>query len=150
MKEMGLTPSTIVIKKEMQKANAFVQKHMGLKKEDRVLRLYRLRLGDTIPMMLETRYIREDLCPGIIEEELASSLWKVFENRYGHRPYKHHQSVKLAKISGKPTSLLGINDDSYVFLITGVTYLEDGRAIECEKSLYRSDKYELTFEAVAE
>ena len=37
-----------------------------------------------------------------------------------------------------------------VFLIKGVTYVEDHEPIECEESLYRSDKYELTFDAIVE
>lgn len=33
-------------------------------------------------MMFETHYIRKELCPGIEMEELDSSLWKVFEEKY--------------------------------------------------------------------
>ncbi|NIQ37479.1 MAG: UTRA domain-containing protein [Proteobacteria bacterium] len=46
--------------------------------------------------------------------------------------------------------MLGVEDGAVVYLIKGITYLRAGRAIECEESLYRSDKYELSFEAVAE
>jgi GntR family transcriptional regulator len=105
-------------------------------------------IDNDVPMMLETRYIRTDLCPGIQKEELSSSLWKVFETIYGCKPFRHSQNLRIAEITGDPASLLGLDDNSLVFLIKGTTYLEDGQAIECEESLYRSDKYDLAFEAI--
>jgi GntR family transcriptional regulator len=101
-------------------------------------------------MMVETRYIRSDLCPGILEEDLSSSLWQVFEKNYGLKPHRHSQNIRIAKASATVADLLGLEREAYVFLIKGATYLMDGRAIECEESLYRSDKYDLAFEAVVE
>jgi len=150
MTEMGLTPSTKVLSKKVVPANAFARDRLGLKKGTRIVRLNRLRLANDTPMMLETRYIRTDLCPGIQNQELTSSLWKVFEHIYGYKPYRHSQNLRIAKISGGSASLLGLKDDSLVFLIKGVTYLENGKAIECEESLYRSDKYDLAFEGIIE
>ena len=148
MKEMGLVPSTQVLSKKVIPANVFSRERLGLEENAKVLKLERLRLANDVPMMLETRYIRTDLCPGIEKEELSSSLWKVFENVYGCKPFRHAQNLRIAKISGDSASLLGLKEDSLVFLIKGVTYLENSDAIECEESLYRSDKYDLAFEAI--
>ena len=131
-------------------ANAFARDRLGLKKGAKIVRLNRLRLANDTPMMLETRYIRTDLCPDIQTQGLSSSLWKVFEDVYGFKPYKHSQNLRIAKISGNSASLLGLKDNSVVFLIKGVTYLENGEAIECEESFYRSDKYDLAFEGIIE
>ena len=46
----------------------------------------------------------------------------------------------VSYISGEPAKLLGLEKGSVVFLIRGITYIKDGRAIECEESFYRSDK----------
>jgi len=148
MREMGLVPSTRVLDKKVVPANAFARERLGLKKGDKVVRLNRLRVANEIPMMLETRYIRTDLCPGIENEELSASLWKVFEKVYGFKPYRHSQNLRIAKISGHDATLLGLKDNALVFLIKGITFLENGEAIECEESLYRSDKYDLAFEAI--
>ncbi|MDZ7697791.1 MAG: GntR family transcriptional regulator [Deltaproteobacteria bacterium] len=150
MKEMGLIPSTKVLGRKLMTANAYARERLGLKKGERIVRLNRLRLANDVPMMLETRYIRTDLCPDIQEKDLSESLWKVFETVYGCKPFRHSQNVRIAKISGESSSLLGLPEQAPVFLIKGVTYLEDGQAIECEESLYRSDKYDLTFEAIIE
>jgi GntR family transcriptional regulator len=148
MKEMGLVPSTRVLSKKVIPANTFSIERMGLKKRDKIVKLERLRLANDVPMMLETRYIRTDLCPGIQKEELSSSLWKVFETVYGCKPFRHSQNLRITQITGDPVSLLGLEDETLVFLIKGTTYLENGQAIECEESLYRSDKYDLAFEAI--
>ena len=150
MTEMGLTPTTRVLSKKVVSANAYARERLGLQKGTKVVRLERLRLADDIPMMLETRYIRSDLCPKIEQEELDSSLWNVFEGRYGLKPNRHSQGMTIATVSGHAASLLTLNDNSLVFLIKGVTYVQEGEPIECEESLYRSDKYELTFEAIVD
>ena len=150
MTEMGLAPSTRVLSKRITTANAFARDRLGLEKGTKVVRLERLRLADDIPMMLETRYIRTDLCPNIEQEELSASLWRVFEQRFGLKPNRHLQGMTIATVSGHAASLLTLNDNSLVFMIKGVTFVHDREPIECEESLYRSDKYELTFEAVVD
>ena len=150
MLEMGLTPSTKVLGMEVVSANSFAREKMDLKRGAKVALIKRLRLANDIPMMLETRYIQADICPGILKYDLSSSLWEVFEKWYGYKPHRHSQHLGVSRISGEPAKLLGLDDGSVVFLIRGVTYIKDGRAIECEESLYRSDKYDLAFDAVAD
>ena len=150
MQEMALTPSTLVISKKIVKANGYARSRMGLDKGAEVLRLKRLRLANDIPMMLETRYIRTDLCPGIEKEELNSSLWKVFEKKYGLKPNHHSQNMNIAVISGHSANVLTLEEGTYVFLIKGVTFVQNDLPIECEESFYRTDKYELAFEAVVD
>ena len=150
MTEMGLTPSTKVLSKKIVAANAFARQRLGLDKGEKVVRLERLRLADDVPMMLETRYIRTDLCPGIEKEELSSSLWRVFEDKYGLKPNRHSQGMMIATVSGHSAALLTLNDNSLTFLIKGITYVQNNEPIECEESLYRSDQYELTFEAIVD
>jgi DNA-binding GntR family transcriptional regulator len=58
--------------------------------------------------------------------------------------------VTLAKFSGPQAALFGLEGGALAFLINGVTFVKDGLPIECEESLYRSDKYDLAFEAFLE
>lgn len=150
MQEMGLSPTTKVLSKKIVPANLFARQRLGIEKGTPVLKLNRLRLANDVPMMLEARYIRTDLCPGIEKHDLSSSLWKVFENIYGHKPYRHTQNVTIARFSGPQAALFGLEGGALAFLINGVTYIKDGQPIECEESLYRSDKYDLAFEAFLE
>ena len=150
MTEMGLAPTTKVLSQKVVASNAFARDRLRLKKGDKVVRLERLRLADDVPMMLETRYIRTDLCPNIEKEELSSSLWRTFEEKYGLKPNRHSQGMKIATISGNAAVHLTLNDNSFVFMIRGVTYVQDNEPIECEESLYRSDRYELTFDAIVD
>jgi GntR family transcriptional regulator len=150
MEEMGLVPSAVVLGKKMVPAKTFVQESLGITKGEPVLRLDRLRLANNIPMMLETRYIRVDLCPGIIDRDLATSLWKLFEDAYNQKPYRHSQTLRILNISGRFARLLGVENNFPVYFIKGITYLQNGLAIECDESLYRGDKYEITFEARVE
>ncbi len=144
---MGLTPTTKVLSPKVVTPSTFARERLGLEKGDKLIRLERLRLAEDVPMMLETRYIRTDLCPNIEQEELSSSLWRVFDEKYGLKPNRHSQGMMIVTLSGHAAALLTLNDNSVVFLIKGVTYVKKNEPIECEESLYRSDKYELTFDA---
>ena len=148
MLEMGLTPSTRVLAQRITNANAYARTRLGLLQGDRIVRLERLRLANDIPIMLETRYIRTDLCPGIEKESLDLSLWKVFEKNYGLKPNRHAQNMNITQVSNHAADLLALKKGAYVFLIKGVTYVKNNVPIECEESLYRTDKYELAFEAI--
>ena len=148
MQEMGLIPSTRVISKKVVAANAYARSRLGLERGAKIVRLKRLRMANDVPMMYETRYIRTDLCPGIEMEELDSSLWKVFEVRYSLKPNRHSQNMNITIVSGRSANLLTLKEGAHVFLIKGVTYVQNNHPIECEESLYRTDKYELAFEAI--
>lgn len=150
MEEMGLQPATVVLYVRVVTANEFAREKLGLRKGEKVVRLERLRLADGVPMMLETRFIRVDLCPGIEKETLSSSLWKVFEEKYGLRPIRHSQNINIAQVSNRAAEMLTLEKGSQVFLIKGVTYVRDNVPVECEESLYRADTYELAFEAVVD
>ena len=150
MKEMGLTPSTRVLSKKIVLADTSVRERLRLEKGAKVVRLERLRLANDVPMMVETRHIRTDLCPKIHREDLSSSLWKIFEQKYGLKPNRHRQAITIAEVSNHAASLLEIPQGKPVFLIRGETYVGENEPIECEESLYRSDKYELSFEALIE
>ena len=150
MQEMGLSPSTKVLSKKIMPANLFARQRLGLEKGSMVVKINRLRLANDVPMMLETRYIRTDLCPGIEKHDLSSSLWKVFENIFGHKPNRHTQNVTIAKFSGPQAGMFGLEGGALALLINGVTYVKDGQPIEREESLYRGDKYDLAFEAFLE
>jgi len=150
MLEMGLQPSTRVLSLRELPANIFALERLGLKKGAIVFELKRLRLANDIPMMLETRYIRKDLCPDLDSHALNSSLWHVFETAYNLKPTRHIQGMRVSTVSGEPAKLLNVDDGTNIFLIRGVTFTYDNLPVECEESLYRADKYDLTFEAELE
>ena len=150
MQEMGLTPSTKVLSLRVLPANIYAMERLGLKKGDEIFELRRLRMANLEPMMLETRYIRKDLCPNLDSDELDDSLWKIFEEKYDLKPTRHIQGMRVSTVDQEAAALLDIESDTNVFLIRGVTFARENLPIECEESLYRADKYDLTFEAELE
>lgn len=148
--EMGMTPTTRVLELGIIPANIYARERLGLKQGELIYRLKRLRFADDIPMLLEERYIRVDLCPNLDRRPLTGSLWKVFEQDYDLKPVRHLQGVKITDLSPESAHLLTIPEDSQAFLIRGITFVADNTPLECEKSIYRTDKYDLTFEAELE
>lgn len=145
--EMGMTPITKVLNLAILPANNYARERLGLKKGEKIYCLKRLRFADDIPMILEERYIRTDLCPKLEKQTLTDSIWNVFETVYKLRPVRHLQSVKITTISEEAAGFFTLNGTDLAFLIRGITFIRDNIPLECEKTIYRSDKYDLTFEA---
>ncbi len=150
MLEMGLTPSTKVLSLRILPANIYAMERLGLRKGDEIFELRRLRMANDEPMMLETRFIRKDLCPDLDSYQLDDSLWKIFEEEYDLKPTRHLQGMRVSTVDLEAAALLDIEEHTNVFLIRGVTFARENLPIECEESLYRADKYDLTFEAELE
>lgn len=148
--EMGMTPTTRVLDLDVIPANIYARERLGLKQGELIYRLKRLRFADDIPMLLEERYIRVDLCPNLDSHPLTGSLWHLFEQHYDLKPVRHLQGVKITDLSPESARLLTIPENSQAFLIRGITFVADNTPLECEKSIYRTDKYDLTFEAELE
>ncbi len=148
--EMGMTPMTKVLDLKIMPANIYARERLGLKKGEKIYRLKRLRFANDTPMILEERYIRTDLCPNLEKLTITDSLWKIFEESYRLKPIRHLQDVKITTVSKEEAEFLELNGMDVAFLIHGITFIQDSIPLECEKTIYRSDKYDLTFEAELE
>jgi len=150
MRAMGVSPSTAVVGQALIPAKGREGEKLGLDKEKALLKLIRLRMGNHEPVMLETRFIRTSLFPGIEKRMLSNSLWQIFRDEYGIKPFRQSQHVRIEYVFGDEASLLGLKDGFPCAMIEGATYLKNGQPIEWGEFLYRSDRYELAFEAGVE
>lgn len=146
MEQFGLNPSSKVLEKKIISANEYYGQKLKLNPEEKILRLKRLRFGNDIPMMLETRYISLKNCPTIIEKNLTGSLYDIYQTFYGITLTKAQQNLKIVFLKEKDAKLLNCNPGDPAFLVTGVTYSADEEPIEYEESLYRGDEYEFFVE----
>ncbi len=84
MKNLGLTPSSKVLEQEIILATEDLAKNLNLKvREDKVIKLTRIRLADNEPLLIETTYIPYNLAPFSIEEDMEhNSLYSILSEKY--------------------------------------------------------------------
>jgi len=149
MIQAGRVPSTRLLRVRVRKlGQSIALQGRTCRLEGPVCVLERLRLADGIPMMKETRYISEDLCPGIEKMDLEGSLYQIYEEAYGLQLMEINQVLNVTMLEKKSDmDLFQIEDPTPAFLVTGATSCSKDVILEIEESLYRGDLYQFAIRA---
>ncbi len=108
-----------------------------------LLRIERLRLGDGIPMGLQTSYYL--LPPGadITREELEQygSIYTILQEKLHLIPTEADETLEVTLATPQEAELLQIEPGSPLLLSERTTYSQYRHVIEFVKILYRGDRY---------
>ncbi len=126
-------------------ADSEVAKKMGIRVEEELVRLHRLRLIGDDPLVLQTTYVRHSLCPDIVQRGLRDdSLYKTLEDDYGLLLGEATGTVEAIPSNDHEASLLNITEGAPILFFEQLTYLQDGSPAEYSRSSYRGDRYRFT------
>jgi GntR family transcriptional regulator len=119
---------------------------LGINEKDPVLHFVRVRYADDRPLVLEKSWIPAAQCPDLTREDVKASLYLVLFKKYQHHIAAAHQSLRAILASEQDAQILDLKIGEPVMLVHGVTYLDDGRAIEAQESHFRGESMEFTIE----
>jgi GntR family transcriptional regulator len=102
----------------------------------------RLRLADRRPVIIERRWVSASLCPGLEREDLTGSLYALWTDRYRLSLMGADQSVRAVSLGVKDAQLLEDRPRAAALRVVCTGYVEGGRALWYERTLYRGDAYE--------
>jgi GntR family transcriptional regulator len=135
----GMKVSTEVLHFQRTLPTEEVAAKLGINENDPVLHFERVRYADDRPLVLERSWIPAAQCPDLKREDVKGSLYLVLFKKYGHKIAAAHQSLRAILASKLDAGILGVQIGEPVMLVHGVTYLEDGRAIEAQESHFRAE-----------
>lgn len=141
MLERGMTPTSEVLSLRREPAGMTVGYALGLSPMHDVVRIRRVRSGDDVPICLEDVRISQDLVPGLLEAELADSLYDTLSTQHGLQIENANEIIEATVLEPSQAELLGVPAFSPAFRITRTSRDARGRAIEYAQSCYRGDKY---------
>jgi GntR family transcriptional regulator len=125
-----------------------VAEGLGQQAGAQAAKIVRLRRVGSMPLLLETTYVPEALCPGLEQEDLASqSLYALLERRFGVRLAHARQRLQATVANAYESQLLGVPLGAAMLLVEGVTYDEQRRPAEYFKAIYRGDRVTFAFES---
>jgi len=143
MREAGRTPSTRLLGVRVSRSSKSLTVHgREYRLPGPLYEVRRLRLADGVPMMLETRFVSMQLCPGLDSKELEGSLYDIYEKEYGIHLARIDQIVRATLLDGDDMVMLGIEEPVPAFHVEGVTFAGREVILEMENSLYRGDTYQ--------
>ena len=148
----GLTPTTRLLSAERiraAEAEGRVREGFGLTSEAEVIHIRRLRLGDGMPLAIQSVYLLPALCPGVLEQDL-SHLFQLYETCYGVYINVADEVIRVGRAAEDEAALLGVVPDDLVVIRDRVSLTQDGEPFEVLHSVDRGDRFQYRYQIVAD
>ena len=134
-----------VLAAEHVEASEALAKHLGLRVFSPVAKLKRLRFWSGQPISIQTAYLPEHLCPGLLRRDFsAASLFKTLRQEYGLNLTQGHTVIKAGLASAEEAELLELEGPAAVLRTYQTTFLDTEEIIEYCECVYPGDRFELT------
>jgi GntR family transcriptional regulator len=148
----GLTPTTRLLSAgriRAAEAEGRVREAFGLTGEAEVIHIRRLRLGDRVPLAIQTVYLLPALCPDILEEDLGH-LFRLYETRYGVRINVADEIIRVGRAAEDEAVLLEIPPGDPVVIRDRISLTPDKEPFEVLHSVDRGDRFQYRYQIVAD
>ena len=138
----GFTPSSRILHFKEVDPELVIRTRLRLLEGQKAFLLKRLRLADQEPVAIETAYIPSNLCPGLLQEDLAGgSLYDILRKKYQLVATWGDAEIESASAPKPEARLLNITGGTPVLITRRVTYAANYQAIESVESIYRGDRF---------
>jgi GntR family transcriptional regulator len=148
MRAMGHVPTTVVLVREERIPPADTAAALHLDPEDTAYHLKRLRLADGAPVSIDDAWLSRAAFPGLLEHDLAGSVYSLAAERYGTPIDRAQQTVAADPAADDVATLLGTRTGAPVLVFDRVSFSGDV-PVEHTRSWYRSDRYRVQMEVAA-
>ena len=141
MQLSGRQARSRVLSSEIVPAAGEAAQALGLKRNEKMIQLKRLRIADSLPMGTECSHIPERLCPDLMQTfDPSTSLYRIVSERYGIQITVADEIVEAGLAEREEARLLRIREGGPVFSFTRTSYI---RPVEYVRSVYRGDCYRI-------
>jgi len=144
MKRRGLKPGQKILQIGYVDPPAKVRTQLELSEDCKeILRIERLRLGDGVPMGLQTSYyvLPEGQTITRAELEDVGSIYRILQEKFHLIPTEADETLEVTVATPQEAALLQIKPGSPLLLSERTTYSQYRRVIEFVKIVYRGDRY---------
>ncbi len=134
-----------IIEASILNANEEQSTRLKIPRGAEVVHLYRLRIGNGLPIALQLALLPHHLCPGLLKFDLAKrSLFDVLRREYRLKMTRADTSISAGTCNSHESEWLQMTATAAVLITRQTTYLEDDKIIEYTQSIFRSDRYTIT------
>ncbi len=145
MAQLGRTAHSRVIEQVEQPASPAIARHLEVVPGTPVFRVVRLRLADGQPVMVETAYLPQSLCPDLLAADLAHSLYEILTRQFNVVFRTADQYLEPVLAADWEAELLQVEAGAPALLVETTVRGPDGRVVEYSKGILRGDLSRLYF-----
>lgn len=140
----GMVPGGRVLAQELVVADGPLAAALERPPGTPAVLIRRVRTADDEPIALEWSHLPSEDFPGLERARLdGASLYALLRERYGVTLGTASQRVSAVALSAEEAAELHAAEGQPAFLFRRIARRPSGRVIECARSLYRGDRYEL-------
>lgn len=150
MRLAGRLPKTKVLVFKRERANAEVEKHLELTRDQDVFKLVRLRYADNLPNVFVESYIPCTLYPGLDSFDFNESSLYAAMDTCGNPVMTARRRLEVIKADEAAAALLDVEAGDPLLLFHTVARDANGTAVEYSVATYRgeSNSFELNVSRV--
>lgn len=141
----GHKPSSRVLMAQLIPAPAAISAALNLDEQAKVYNIERVRLADDVPVCVENAYFPAADMPGLLEQKLDGSIYKLIRERYERRIVRAVTSVSAISLNKREAALLNDRPRSAALRFERVTFDHRGRPLEHCVTIYRSGRFDLRY-----
>jgi|AntRauTorckE6833_2_1112554.scaffolds.fasta_scaffold00171_25 GntR family transcriptional regulator len=141
LKKAGSSIKTIQNNKKIIKADKKYANLLNIKVNSKILYIKRIRYIDDCPVILEHTYLPLIRFPKLDEYDFSKSLYKILEKKHKVTPKNSRGSFNIIMAKEEEARLLNLQLNTPLLVKEATVYSKEGTAIEYNKSVYRSDKF---------
>jgi GntR family transcriptional regulator len=150
MTQAERSPGTQVLSAGAMDPDAVAAGALGIPEGGRVYVLQRLRTAMDEPVAIENIQLSAARFPGLLEHDLAGSLWAILREHYGVRPERADARVMAVTLDRFEAEVLGVEVGSPAIVLTRTVYDSEGGVVELARDVYRGDRTEFEVRAPVE
>lgn len=143
MKTLALTPGTRLLEAHRIEADGEIAEALELSAGDPVVQLRRLRLGNGMPIGIQTTHLPEARVPGLFEDaQSVQSLYGWLKEYCGITPVKAKEIYRVGSVAARDAEMIQLPAGTPAFEVERIAY--DARGpFEYALSTMRADRYEI-------
>ncbi len=136
----GLKPGSRILVQELINGDEPIHRSLQLAKDEKVLRLVRLRLADGKPVAIQSSYLPAKIVPGLEDRDLADrSLFAILRQEYYIYPAWTEAEFEATRVEPDQAALLCVDADAPILIVRGLTYTDSFEAVESVETVYRGE-----------
>jgi len=141
LKEQGYDPETKILEFSIVHSLKEISKIMDQPYETKFYKIKRLRLGNNVPMALETVYIPVYKCKDLREQKIQNSLYSILKNDYDCPINSVSYDIEACISNRMMMKLFQVQKPVALLKVSGVNFTKKNDKLLYEESYYRSDLY---------
>jgi GntR family transcriptional regulator len=143
MANLRLNAGSPLLSASVGPASAAVAAALEIEEGASVVCIRRLRLGDNVPIGLQSAHFSVERVPGFLDgAPLEGSLYAALKAHYGIVPDEAHEVYRVGLVGEADAELLDVPAGSPAFVIERVAFDPRG-PLEFTLSIMRGDRYEI-------